>query len=116
MCVLGSVLFLIAIYLYQAVIGFSFWENKVNMGGVANFHTLFNIVVAVVFLPFVNPLIKLSGKIVKDKTEDTKMDKELSRQLGTQVEILGSLNTVQGPKDFILSDYVNACGALIREN
>ena len=78
MCVLGSVLFLIAIYLYQAVIGFSFWENKVNMGGVANFHTLFNIVVAVVFLPFVNPLIKLSGKIVKDKTEDTKMDKELS--------------------------------------
>ena len=45
-----------------------------------------------------------------------KMDKELSRQLGTQVEILGSLNTVQGPKDFILSDYVNACGALIREN
>ena len=44
-----------------------------------------------------------------------KMDKELSRQLGTQVEVLGSLNTVQGPKDFILSDYVNACGALIRE-
>ena len=45
-----------------------------------------------------------------------KMDKELARQLGTQVEVLGSLNTVQGPKDFLLSDYVNACGALIREN
>ena len=45
-----------------------------------------------------------------------KMDKELARQLGTQVEILGSLNTVQGPKDFLLSDYVNACGALIRDN
>ncbi|HPE38896.1 MAG TPA: pilus assembly protein PilM [Bacillota bacterium] len=45
-----------------------------------------------------------------------KMDKELSRQLGTQVEVLNTLNTVSGPKDFILSDYVNACGALIREN
>ena len=45
-----------------------------------------------------------------------KMDKELARQLGTQVEVLGSLNTVQGPKDFMLGDYVNACGALIREN
>ena len=44
------------------------------------------------------------------------MDKELARQLGTQVEVLGSLNTVQGPKDFMLGDYVNACGALIREN
>ena len=78
MCVLGSALFLFVIYLYQAVIGFGFWDDTVNMGGVANFHTLFNIVVAVVFLPFINPLIKLAGKIVKDKTEYTKMDQELA--------------------------------------
>ena len=78
MCVLGSVLFLVVIYLYQAVIGFSFWDDKVNMGDVANFHTLFNIVVAVVFLPFINPLINLAGKIVKDKAGYTKMDQELS--------------------------------------
>lgn len=44
-----------------------------------------------------------------------KMDKELSRQLGTQVEVLNSLSNVITPKDFILSEYVNACGALIRE-
>lgn len=78
MCVLGSVLFLIVIYAYQGLIGFGFWDDKVNMGDVANFHTLFNIVVAVVFLPLVNPLISLSGKIVKDKTESTKMDQELA--------------------------------------
>jgi Tfp pilus assembly PilM family ATPase len=45
-----------------------------------------------------------------------KIDKELSRQLGTQVEVLNSLSSVTGPKDFVLSDFVNACGALIREN
>jgi len=45
-----------------------------------------------------------------------KIDKELSRQLGTQVEKLESLSTVASPKDFDLSDYVNACGALIRES
>jgi len=45
-----------------------------------------------------------------------KIDKELSRQLGTQVEVLNSLSSVVGPKDFVLSDFVNACGALIREN
>ncbi len=44
-----------------------------------------------------------------------KMDKELSRQLGTQVEVLNSLSNVVTPKDFVLSEYVNACGALIRE-
>ena len=78
MCVLGSVLFLIVIYLYQGIIGFNFWDDTVNMGGVANFHTLFNVVVAIVFLPFINPLIKLAGKLVKDKSEYTKMDQELA--------------------------------------
>lgn len=45
-----------------------------------------------------------------------RIDKELSRQLGTQVEVLNTLSTIVAPKDFILSEYVNACGALIREN
>jgi Tfp pilus assembly PilM family ATPase len=45
-----------------------------------------------------------------------KMDKELSRQLGTQVEVLTSLSTVVAHKDFVLAEYTNACGALIREN
>ena len=44
-----------------------------------------------------------------------KIDKELSRQLGTQVEVLNTLSTVSGPKNFIISEFVNCCGALIRE-
>lgn len=45
-----------------------------------------------------------------------KIDKELSRQLGTQVEILNTISTVQGPKNFELPQFVNCCGALIRED
>jgi len=45
-----------------------------------------------------------------------KMDKELSRQLGTQVEQLNTLSTVITPKEFPLAEYINACGALIRED
>ena len=78
MCVLGSALFLFVIYLYQGIIGFDFWNDTVNMGGVANFHTLFNVVVAVVFLPFIDPLIALAKRIVKDGGGYTKMDQELS--------------------------------------
>ena len=78
MCVLGSALFLIAIYAYQGLIGFDFWEHTVNRGGVANFHTLFNVVVAIVFLPFINLLISISKKVVKDKEGYTKMDQELA--------------------------------------
>ena len=78
MCVLGSALFLAVIYLYQNLIGFKFWNDVVNMGDVANFHTLFNIIIAIVFLPFINLLITLSGKIVKDRSGYTKMDQELA--------------------------------------
>ncbi len=78
MCVLGSIIFLVVIYLYQGIIGFDFWNDTVNMGDVANFHTLFNIVVAVIFLPFINPLIRLASKIVKDEGGYTKMDEELA--------------------------------------
>lgn len=45
-----------------------------------------------------------------------KIDKELSRQLGTQVEILNTVSTVSGPRDFLLPQFVNCCGALIRED
>ena len=48
--------------------------------------------------------------------EYKKIDKELSRQLGTQVEILNTVSTVSGPRDFMLPQFVNCCGALIRED
>ncbi len=48
--------------------------------------------------------------------EYKKIDKELSRQLGTQVEVLNAISTVRGPKDFTLPQFVNCCGALIRND
>lgn len=45
-----------------------------------------------------------------------KIDKELSRQLGTQVEVLHTMSSVAGPKDFELPQFVNCCGALIRND
>lgn len=48
--------------------------------------------------------------------EYKKIDKELSRQLGTQVEVLHTISSVHGPKDFTLPQFVNCCGALIRND
>lgn len=77
MSLLGAVIFLIAIYLYQGIIGFSFWDTPVNRGRIADFHTLFNLVTCLVMLPFVNGLISFSKKMVKDKNV-SKIDEELS--------------------------------------
>ena len=48
--------------------------------------------------------------------EYKKIDKELSRQLGTQVEVLHTMSSVHGPKDFTLPQFVNCCGAMIRND
>ena len=77
MSLMGAVIFLAAIYLYQGIVGFSFWDAPVNRGRIADFHTLFNLVTCVVMLPFVNGLIAISKKVVKDKNV-SKIDEELS--------------------------------------
>lgn len=57
---IGSIAFLIAIYAVQYTVGFSFWENPIDKGGIANFHTLFNVTCTLLFLPFTGLLVKLA--------------------------------------------------------
>lgn len=57
---IGSIAFLVAIYAVQYTVGFSFWENSIDKGGIANFHTLFNVTCTLLFLPFTGLLVKLA--------------------------------------------------------
>ena len=57
---IGSIAFLVAIYAVQYAVGFSFWENPIDKGGIANFHTLFNVTCTLLVLPFTGLLVKLA--------------------------------------------------------
>ena len=57
---IGSIVFLTAIYGLNAAIGFSFWDTAIDKGGIANFHTLFNVACTLVFLPFTGFLVRLA--------------------------------------------------------
>ena len=57
---IGSIAFLVATYAIQYTVGFSFWENPIDKGGIANFHTLFNVTCTLLFLPFTGLLVKLA--------------------------------------------------------
>ena len=57
---IGSIAFLVAIYAVQYAVGFSLWENPIDKGGIANFHTLFNVTCTLLFLPFTGLLVKLA--------------------------------------------------------
>ncbi|MGN0674936.1 MAG: Na/Pi cotransporter family protein [Oscillospiraceae bacterium] len=65
--VIGTVAFLIVVYSIKAIAGFPFWDDPIDMGGIANFHTLFNIVVTICFLPFTKLLEKLACITIRDK-------------------------------------------------
>ena len=64
---IGTIIFLLGIYTYQSFIGFSFWNSSIDMGQIANFHTIFNVVSTIILFPFVNQLEKLTMITIRDK-------------------------------------------------
>lgn len=69
--VIGTVFFMIVMSLIQYAGGFpQLWDSVVDSGGIANFQTLFNLVTAVVLIPFAGALVKLSLMIVKSDERD----------------------------------------------
>lgn len=64
---LGMLVFFVVVYSIQTFIGFPFWDKVVDMGNIADFHTLFNFATALMLLPFVNVLIAVSKRFVKGK-------------------------------------------------
>ncbi|MCI9410053.1 MAG: Na/Pi cotransporter family protein [Oscillospiraceae bacterium] len=66
--VIGTVAFLTVVYTIKAVIGFPAWDDPIYMGGIANFHTFFNVAVTLCFLPFTKLLEKLACITIRDKS------------------------------------------------
>ena len=73
---IGTIVFLIFIYTYQYMIGFPFWQDTIDMGQIANFHTIFNIVSTIVLFPFINWIEKLTLFTIREneRTDDDEED------------------------------------------
>ncbi len=72
--IIGTVLFLSVIYIIKATAGISFWNDKMNMGSIANFHTFFNIIVTMFFIPFHTLLEKLAVITIRNTESDGEDD------------------------------------------
>ena len=63
---IGTILFMIVMTLIKNFGGLStLWPSIVDSGDIANFQTIFNLLTAVVLIPFANELVKISLKIIK---------------------------------------------------
>ena len=72
--VIGTTIFLIGVYAIQHFVGFSFWDEAINKGGIANFHTLFNIIVTIILIPFSGLLAKLAEFTIRDSKQGAEDD------------------------------------------
>ena len=76
---IGTVLFMIVMFIMQrlAIFGAEFWVAAVDSGGIANFQTIFNLITAIVLIPFADWMVKLSMLIVKEEKEKPIVHPEL---------------------------------------
>lgn len=71
--IIGTIIFLIGVYGLNAIVGgFPFWDSPINKGGIADFHTLFNIGATILMLPFYKGLARLAEWTVRDKAPTSK--------------------------------------------
>ena len=68
---IGTVLFMIVMTILQrmAVFGAAYWIREVDSGVIANFQTVFNLLTAIVLIPFADWMVKLSMLVVKEEKE-----------------------------------------------
>ena len=69
--VIGTIIFMIVMTIIKSM-GFfpNLWESVVNSGDIANFQTLFNLVTAILLVPFAGQLVTLSMKVIKPEITD----------------------------------------------
>ena len=80
---IGTILFMIGIYGYQYIVGFAFWNDAIDMGQIANFHLIFNVVSTLVLLPFTGLLEKLTLITIRDKKVDVDEDQDLNEYVAS---------------------------------
>ena len=76
---IGTILFLLVMTIMQklSVFGAEYWIRDVDSGIIANFQTVFNLITAIVLIPFAGAMVKLSMLVVKDEKEHEHRHPEL---------------------------------------
>ena len=76
--IIGTVIFLLAFYGINALVGFGFMGDVVNPANIAVIHSIFNVFSTALLLPFYKQLEKLAILVVKDAPEKKVQDESLS--------------------------------------
>ncbi len=108
---IGTVLFMIVMTVMQNlnIWGEAFWQMTADSGVIANFQTIFNLVTAIVLIPFAGGMVKLSMLFVKEEKEKPSRHPEL-HTLDEKLYISPAVAVAEATKA------VAAMGKLAKEN
>ena len=67
--ILSCIVITTVIYGIYYTVGIGWFGNVVNRGDIANVHLLFNLIPSLLFLPFTEPIAKLTGVIIRDNDD-----------------------------------------------
>ena len=118
---IGTILFMIVMSIMQklAVFGAEFWMANVDSGGIANFQTVFNLLTAVVLIPFADWMVKLSMFIVKDEKEREHRHPELHTldeklYISPAVAVAEATKAVAAMGNIAKTNFAKSCDVLIK--
>ena len=108
---IGTIVFIIGMTVVHrlGILSEAFWSRSVDSGTIANFQTLFNLVTAILLLPFTNSLVSLSKFLVREKAPKQSAYPELYT-LSEKLYISPSVAVYEATKA------VAAMGTLAKEN
>ena len=86
--VLGTLILLPVAMILQHVIDLSIFDQTVGYIGIAVMHSIFNIAITIILLPFSNVLVKLSHIIIPDKEEANSTEPDSRRPIGLDERFL----------------------------
>ena len=118
--VIGSVVFMIAMLIMERfhVFGADFWNNPVNSGGIANFQTVFNLITAVMLVPFAGLLVKLATWVVREDKQMPHRHPELHAlderlYISPAVAVAEALKAVSAMAEIAKNNFNKGCDQLI---
>ena len=74
--VIGTLLFTVGIFAVRSLGILDFWDAPIDKSGIANFHTVFNVTMTVLFIPFIKLLEKLC--VLSVPSDGTEIDSDTS--------------------------------------
>ena len=118
---IGTLLFLIVMSVMQKfqVFGAEFWSASIDSGGIANFQTVFNLLTAIVLIPFAGAMVKLSMLVVKDRPEHEHRHPELHTldeklYISPAVAVVEATKAVAAMGNIAKTNFAKCCDILVR--